>query len=457
MGCVHSSRDTEEVATSGSNGETLYLYRRVKSKKVLNSAARPPLSTNFDNISTGVSKETTFESKNLAAENNSSKDTQGKAYSIFPKWKGYKMCNACGDSDAKMSKGFKHRGHCNRCSLVKEMKNNLRTNSPQNMSITAFANLLALTTLDLTAPASDALVKNRKNTWIQLAGHPGSFAPAGPNTIWKKRITKDNTETKAYEALMEDEAQDIVPFFYREVEYNGDFFIEMEDLLQHFDNPNIMDIKIGTRTFLESEVKNPVLRRDLYEKMIELDPDAPTPDEREQQAITKLRYMQFREQESSTAEFGFRIEALRVAGEPPENNLKKIKTKEQVQQILNKFMKGNSVRQRALCERMKVIRQTFESSKYFMSHEMIGSSILIIFDDNNECGAWLIDFTKTMLMTDKTLTHRDPWVLGNHEDGYLFGVDNLIQFFEDPMLNNHSCRNEPTNEIQERESTGSGS
>jgi hypothetical protein len=41
-----------------------------------------------------------------------------------------------------------------------------------------------------------------------------------------------------------------------------------------------------------------------------------------------------------------------------------------VQKILNKFMKGNSVRQRALCERMKVIRQTFESSKYFMSHEV---------------------------------------------------------------------------------------
>ena len=42
----------------------------------------------------------------------------------------------------------------------------------------------------------------------------------------------------------------------------------------------------------------------------------------------------------------------------------------QVQKILNKFMKGNSVGQRALCERMKVIRQTFESSKYFMSHEV---------------------------------------------------------------------------------------
>lgn len=29
--------------------------------------------------------------------------------------------------------------------------------------------------LDLTAPASDALLKNRKNAWVQLAGHPGTW------------------------------------------------------------------------------------------------------------------------------------------------------------------------------------------------------------------------------------------------------------------------------------------
>lgn len=69
------------------------------------------------------------------------------------------------------------------------------------------------------------------------------------------------------------------------------------------------------RTFMESEVKNPVLRKDLYEKMVKLCPGAPTPEEREQQAITKLRYMQFREEESSTAEYGFRIEALRVGSQ----------------------------------------------------------------------------------------------------------------------------------------------
>ena len=34
------------------------------------------------------------------------------------------------------------------------------------------------TALDLTAPASDALLKNRKNAWIQVAGHPGASQKA---------------------------------------------------------------------------------------------------------------------------------------------------------------------------------------------------------------------------------------------------------------------------------------
>lgn len=443
MGCVQS---TEEV-DSESNPQTLYLYRRVRSKKVPNSAAEKSTS-NFDNISVEVVKERSLDSKNIhIGVKDTQKNMKGKTYFISPNWKGHKMCNACGEPGAKLENAdCKHRRDCNRCAMVKEIRNNLRSNT-HSVSVSALANLLALTTLDLSAPASDALVKNRKNTWIQLAGHPGSFAPAGPNTIWKKRMTKDNTETKAYEALMEDEACTIVPYFYREVECNGDFFIEIEDLLQHFENPNIMDIKMGTRTFLESEVKNPVLRKDLYEKMIKLDPEAPTEVERDQQAITKLRYMQFREEESSTAEFGFRIEALKVANEPPRTNLQKMKTKEQVEQILKKFLKGNSVARRSLCDRMKVIKQKFEASKFFMSHEMIGSSILILFDSHNNCGAWLIDFTKTML-TDTILTHRDPWVLGNNEDGCLFGLDNLIQFFENPDLDSVIC--DGPREIPER-------
>ncbi len=48
-------------------------------------------------------------------------------------------------------------------------------------------------------------------------------------------------------------------------------------------------------------------------------------------------------------------------------------------------------------------------------------------DHQNKAGIWLIDFAKTLRIEDHTLTHRQPWVVGNHEDGYLVGLDNLVQ------------------------------
>ncbi|KAK3582857.1 hypothetical protein CHS0354_012467 [Potamilus streckersoni] len=288
------------------------------------------------------------------------------------------------------------------------------------------------TALELKASESGAVLNNRKNTWIQLAGHPGAFAPAGPLTIWKKRYNKDNNETKAYELLMKDAARSIVPMFHREVEYNGEYFIEMEDLLRHFTDPSIMDIKLGSRTFLESEVNNPVLRKDLYEKMVSLDPDAPTEEEKENKAVTKLRYMLFREQESSTSDFGFRIEALRMSGETPTTDLKKVKKKDQIEHVLCKFLDSNTGVRKALIKRLEEMQLLFESSAFFKSHEVIGSSILMIYDKEGRTGAWLIDFSKSISLEDgQTITHRNPWTLGNHEDGILFGIDNLLKLFTD--------------------------
>ena len=58
---------------------------------------------------------------------------------------------------------------------------------------------------------------------------------------------------------------------------------------------------------------------------------------------------------------------------------------------------------------------------------MVGSSILIIYD-RNHVGAWMIDFAKTLPLPDSvTVTHRKPWQQGNHEEGWLTGIDNLIK------------------------------
>ena len=54
-----------------------------------------------------------------------------------------------------------------------------------------------------------------------------------------------------------------------------------------------MDCKIGVRTYLEEELakakEKQKLRKDMYEKMIAVDPDAPSAKEHEWKGVTKPR------------------------------------------------------------------------------------------------------------------------------------------------------------------------
>lgn len=46
----------------------------------------------------------------------------------------------------------------------------------------------------------------------------------------------------------------------------------------------------------------------------------------------------------------------------------------------------------------------------------------------------MIDFGKTaVLPAHLTLNHRTPWEDGNREDGYLWGLDNLIDMLADML------------------------
>nr|XP_012998963.1 inositol-trisphosphate 3-kinase B-like [Cavia porcellus] len=165
----------------------------------------------------------------------------------------------------------------------------------------------------------------------------------------------------------------------------------------------------------------------MYQKMIEVDPEAPTEEERAQRAVTKPRYMQWRETISSTATLGFRIEGIKNEDGSVNRDFKKTKTREQVTEAFREFTKGNHNILVAYRDRLKAIRTTLEVSPFFKCHEVIGSSLLFIHDKKEQAKVWMIDFGKTTPLPEgQTLQHDVPWQEGNREDGYLCGLNNLI-------------------------------
>ncbi|XP_074133645.1 inositol-trisphosphate 3-kinase C [Sminthopsis crassicaudata] len=268
--------------------------------------------------------------------------------------------------------------------------------------------------------------------WVQLSGHKGNFQAGEDGRILKRFC---ESEQRSLEKLMEDALRPFVPTYYGVVEQDGEAFNQMEDLLADFSTPSIMDCKMGTRTYLEEELakarERPRPRRDMYEKMVAVDPSAPTPEEHAQGAVTKPRYMQWRETVSSTATLGFRIEGIKKADGTCNTNFKKTQRAEQVTRVLEDFVNGDRNLLRKYVERLQELRGTLENSPFFRTHEVVGSSLLFVHDQSGLAKVWMIDFGKTVpLPPPQTLSHRLPWEEGNREDGYLWGLDNVIELLD---------------------------
>jgi len=265
--------------------------------------------------------------------------------------------------------------------------------------------------------------------FIQLAGHSGGFKPGNEGTILKK---SSKIELHCLVKLQNDILQPFAPQFHREITTEDGLDIEMQDLLYDFESPTfVMDCKMGVRTYLEDEVtKVGAPRKDLYEKMIAVDPTEPTEEERATCTCTKSRYMVWREKLSSTNSLGFRIEGIKRGDNGPDKDFKKIRTDDDVAQVFLRFIENKKQLQQQYIQRLNNIRESLLRSEFFKSYELIGSSLLFVHDVTGKSCVWLIDFGKTIpLSNGTTINHNTPWTLGNHEDGYLIGFDNLLRIW----------------------------
>lgn len=124
--------------------------------------------------------------------------------------------------------------------------------------------------------------------------------------------------------------------------------------------------------------------------------------------------------------------SLQVGSDVKHNkNLHLIKRRDEVANTLATFFHSKPEAAQAVVHRLRQLRKCFENSSFFAQHEVIGSSLLIIYTAE-KVGVFMIDFAKTLaLPASVTIDHRSGWQLGNHEDGYLFGLDNLISVLEE--------------------------
>jgi len=125
---------------------------------------------------------------------------------------------------------------------------------------------------------------------------------------------------------------------------------------------------MGVRTFIAAEIENSKPRADLYEKMIGEDPAAPTLKEHQTRAITKYRYLDWRDCISSTRNLGFRIEGTTIQGSSTKD-FKSIKSHEQVGEIFRQFSDNKLILIQYL-DRLQTIRELARSSSFFNQHEV---------------------------------------------------------------------------------------
>nr|DBA14279.1 TPA: hypothetical protein GDO54_005273 [Pyxicephalus adspersus] len=244
-----------------------------------------------------------------------------------------------------------------------------------------------------------------KRRWVQLAGHNGSFKAAAGGTILKRY---SENEKNCFEMVMNDVLASCVPTYHGVTERDKESYIQLDDLLNSFDEPCVMDCKMGVRCN-----KNPLNPTGNIEPITS----------NAQEGVMKMK-SEGNEFENKTYPKCF---YLQKGDGTCNTNFKTTKSRDQVHKAFLEFIDGNKVILHKYLNRLQEIRTIVESSDFFKHHEVIGSSLLFVHDKKGKCNVWLIDFGKTTLLPDgQTLNHRIPWQEGNREDGYLYGFDNLI-------------------------------
>lgn len=274
----------------------------------------------------------------------------------------------------------------------------------------------------------------KSSSKTHVTGHASNFRREG-GYLLKVQTRSEGTVLESLQA--QPDLRPFAPQFMEYVERDGQTYVKMQDVLLSMVDPNLIDVKMGVRTFAEEEVLNPKLRRDLLDKLVAVEPTCPnfdiTPEERAN-GVTKYRFMSLRDAASTTKELGWRLQGLKQGKQTKgSKDFAALRTADSYRPTFRTFFSLASATQRqTLLQKLSALHNALEASDWFAQYEFIGTSILLAYDlkSPEKAGLWLIDFARVDKAPNR-LTHTVPWTPGSHEDGFLLGVRNLLTLWKE--------------------------
>lgn len=108
-----------------------------------------------------------------------------------------------------------------------------------------------------------------------------------------------------------------------------------------------------------------------------------------------------------------------------------MRTREDVIARIAYFLQQRDDVKAQFLQQLETFRAALATSEFFRTHEVVGSSLLFVYDTSGRVCLKMIDFGKTIPREHPL--HSDKWDVAslNHADGYLLGLDNLVSVLRD--------------------------
>jgi len=200
------------------------------------------------------------------------------------------------------------------------------------------------------------------------------------------------------------------------IDQDGKSWLCLQDVTYNYIYAQLADIKLGKYTYYQDEKGlRDKQRPDLFKKLVEQVCPNLSPEESLRGWITKERYLNHRDETTTSREFGFRFEGMRTKEICIDVKRGVVNKLEDAKKFFEVYLSAADKSTRELfIHKMKNLKTAMMSSDLKDKITLIGSSLLMVYDADDKLNPkpeiWLIDFQKTRIYDEEDPSRSTEWL-----------------------------------------------